>query len=134
MAAPGGIPIRRGGRSARSAAQVLPPAEFAQIGINTPPRAPAPRAAFLAPLSGSVQLAVLRWSTARELHVFSLKQVSFTPVYIGSSQLTFKAAVIAALEANLTQIKIFSRASPKLTGQLMCELGMVGQALLTLFE
>ena len=39
-----------------------------------------------------------------------------------------------ALEANLTQIKIFSRASPKLTGQLVCELGMVGQALLTLFE
>ena len=40
----------------------------------------------------------------------------------------------SALEANLTQIKIFSRASPKLTGQLVCELGMVGQALLTLFE
>ena len=43
-------------------------------------------------------------------------------------------ALESALEANLTQIKIFSRASPKLTGQLVCELRMVGQALLTLFE
>ena len=57
--------------------------------------APAPPAAILGPLSGLVQLPVLRWSTAHKLHVSSLKWVSFTPVP-GCSQLTFTPPIFGS--------------------------------------